>query len=60
MRFLKTIIALALVICIVCWMFETDFLLLDILLILGLIVLQITIPLILLIIVIWVIIELFY
>jgi hypothetical protein len=60
MRFLKTIIALALVICIVCWMFETDFLLLDILLILGLIALQITIPLILLIIVIWVIIELFY
>ena len=58
MRFLKTIIALALVICIVCWMFETDFLLLDILLILGLIALQITIPLILLIIVIWVIKEL--
>ena len=59
MRFLGTIIAWALVICIVAWMFETNFLLLDILLLLGLIAIQIAAPLILLIIVIWVIKELF-
>lgn len=60
MKFLEKIIALALIICIIAWMFGTDFLLLDILLLLGLIAIQIAIPLILLIIVIWVIIELFY
>lgn len=60
MRFLERILTLALVICIVVWVFETDFLLLDILLLLGLIALQLAIPLVLLIIVIWVIIELFY
>lgn len=59
MRFIESILVLALVICIVGWMFETDFLLLDILLVLGLIAIQIAIPLILLIIVIWVIKELF-
>lgn len=59
MRFLEIIIALAIVICIVAWIFETDFLLLDILLVLGLIAIQLAIPLILLIIVIWVIKELF-
>jgi hypothetical protein len=59
MRFLETIVVLGLVICVVVWMFETDFLLLDILLGLVIIAIQITIPLILLIIVIWVIKELF-
>lgn len=59
MRFLETIIVLALTICVVTWMFETDFFLLDILLVLGLIAIQLAIPLILLIIVIWVIKELF-
>jgi hypothetical protein len=59
MRFLETIIALALAICIVGWMFETDFLLLDILLSLGIIAIQIAIAFILLIIVIWIIKELF-
>lgn len=59
MRFLESILTLSLVICIVVWVFETDFLLLDILLLLGLIAIQIAIPLILLIIAIWVIIELF-
>jgi hypothetical protein len=59
MRFIESILALALVICIVCWVFETDFLLLDILLTLGLIAIQIALPLVLLIIAIWVIIELF-
>lgn len=59
MRFLETIVVLGLVICVVVWMFDTDFLLLDILLGLGIIVLQITIPLIILIAVIWAIKELF-
>lgn len=59
MRFLETIVVLGLVICVVVWMFDTDFLLLDILLGLVIIAIQITIPLILLIIVIWVIKELF-
>lgn len=59
MRFLETIVVLGLVICVVVWMFDTDFLLLDILLGLVIIAIQIAIPLILLIIVIWVIKELF-
>ena len=59
MRFIETILTLAFVICVVGWVFETDFLLLDILLLFGVIALQIAIPLILLIIVIWVIKELF-
>jgi hypothetical protein len=59
MRFLETIVVLGLVICVVVWMFETDFLLLDILLGLVIIAIQIAIPLILLIIVIWIIKELF-
>lgn len=59
MRFLETIVVLALVICIVVWMFETNFLLLDILLVFGLIALQIIIPLIIIIAVIWAIKELF-
>lgn len=59
MKFIETILTLAFVICVVGWMFETDFLLLDILLVFGLIAIQIVIPLVLLIIVIWVIKELF-
>lgn len=59
MKFIETILTLAFVICVVGWMFETDFLLLDILLVFGLIAIQIAIPLVLLIIVIWVIKELF-
>ncbi len=59
MRFIETILTLAFVICVVGWVFETDFLLLDILLVFGLIAIQIVIPLVLLIIVIWVIKELF-
>lgn len=59
MKFIETILTLAFVICVVGWMFDTDFLLLDILLVFGLIAIQIVIPLILLIIVIWVIKELF-
>lgn len=59
MKFIETILTLAFVICVVGWVFETDFLLLDILLVFGLIAIQIVIPLVLLIIVIWVIKELF-
>ena len=59
MKFIETILTLAFVICVVGWMFDTDFLLLDILLVFGLIAIQIVIPLVLLIIVIWVIKELF-
>ena len=59
MRFLGTLLVLAVIVCVLGWLFETDFLLFDILLILGLLVLQIIIPLILLIIAIWVLLELF-
>jgi hypothetical protein len=59
MKFIETILTLAFVICVVGWVFETDFLLLDILLVFGLIAIQIAIPLVLLIFVIWVIKELF-
>lgn len=59
MRFLETILTLALVICIVVWMFETEFLILDILFVLFLIALSIIILSIILIAVIWAIKELF-
>lgn len=59
MKFLETILALALVICIVGWMFETGFFIIDILFMLSLIALQIIIPLIIIIAVIWAIKELF-
>jgi hypothetical protein len=59
MRFIESIIALAFVICIVAWMFDTNFLLLDLLLEFALIAIQIVIPLILAIIVLWVLNELF-
>jgi hypothetical protein len=59
MRFIESILALAFVICLVAWMFETDFLLLDVLFAFGFIAIQIAIPLVLLIIAIWVIKELF-
>lgn len=59
MKFLETILALALVICIVGWMFETEFFIIDILFMLSLIALQIIIPLIIIIAVIWAIKELF-
>jgi hypothetical protein len=59
MRFLEIIFTLAIIICIVCWLFETNFLLLDILLMFALIALQIIIPLIILVAMIWAIKELF-
>ena len=59
MKILETFLALALFICIIGWMFETDFYFLDILMEIILIAFYILAPLVLLIIVIWVIKELF-
>lgn len=56
--FLATIIIISLLVCMVGWVFMTDFLIFDILLGLTLLALQIVIPLVILIIIIWVILEL--
>lgn len=56
---MKAILALAAMICVVFWVFETDFLILDILFELIVIGFYILIPLIILIIVVWVLKELF-
>lgn len=56
--FLSTIIVLSLLACIVGWIFTTDFLIFDILLGLALLALQIIIPIVVLIIIIWAILEL--
>lgn len=56
--FLATIIVLSLLVCIVGWIFTTDFLIFDILLGLALLALQIIIPIVVLIIIIWAILEL--
>lgn len=58
MNALKFIVALAILICLVGWMFETEFFIFDILFMLCLIALQIIIPIILIIVVLWVIKEL--
>ena len=61
--FLGSIIVIALVFCVICWIFATDFFLLDILLMLGLFAIQIAIwvvvPIVIIIGVIWVIKEIF-
>jgi len=56
---LKIIVTLALLVCIVGWMFETEFFIFDMLFMLCLIALQIIIPFIIIIAVIWAIKELF-
>ena len=56
--FLATIIVISLLVCIMGWIFTTDFLIFDILLGLALLALQIVIPLVILIIIIRVILEL--
>lgn len=56
--FLTTIVVISLLICMVGWVFMTDFLIFDILLGLALLVLYIVIPIVILIIIIWVILEL--
>jgi hypothetical protein len=59
LSFIVGIIVLALMVCLVCWMFITDFIIFDILLTLGLIALSIVIVLVAFVIVIWVVKELF-
>jgi hypothetical protein len=56
--FLGTLVVISLLVCTVGWIFATDFLIFDILLMLGLFALQIVVPLVILIIIIWVILEL--
>lgn len=56
--FLTTIVVISLLVCMVGWIFMTDFLIFDILLGLTLFALQIVVPLVILIIIIWVILEL--
>lgn len=59
MNALKFIVTLALLVCIVGWIFETGFFIFDILPMLCLIALQIIVPLIIIIAVLWAIKELF-
>ena len=59
MNALKFIVTLAILVCVVVWMFETEFLIFNILFMLFLIALQIIIPIILIIALIWLIKELF-
>lgn len=59
LSFVISIAAIAFLICLVCWIFITDFLLFDILLMLGLIALQVVVALGIIVVVIWVIKELF-
>ena len=58
--FLGTLVVISLLVCVVGWIFVTDFLIFDILLMLALFALQIVIPIVILIIIIWVILELFW
>lgn len=57
--FLGALVVISLLVCVVGWLFVTDFLFFDILLMIAIITLQITIPLVILIIIIWAILELF-
>lgn len=59
LSYVISIAAIALLICFVCWIFATDFLIFDILLELALIALRVVIALVIIVIVIWAIIELF-
>lgn len=56
--FLGTLVVISLLVCVVGWIFVTDFLIFDILLMLALFALQIVVPIVILIIIIWVILEL--
>lgn len=57
--FLGTLVVISLLVCAVGWIFVTDFMFFDILLMIAIIALQIVIPLVILIIIIWVILEIF-
>ena len=56
--FLGSLIVICLLVCIMGWMFVTDFLIFDILLMVAILAFQIVIPIVILIIIIWVILEL--
>ena len=56
--FLGTLVVICLLVCIVGWIFTTDFLIFDILLMLALIAIQFIVPIVILIIIIWAILEL--
>jgi hypothetical protein len=56
---MKSLLVLAFIVCIVWWLVESNFLILDLLFLFGLLGLQITMFLVILIIVMWVILELF-
>ena len=58
LSFLGTLVVISLLVCVVGWIFVTDFLIFDILLMLALFALQIVVPIVILIIIIWVILEL--
>lgn len=55
--FLTTIVVISLLVCIVGWVFATDFLIFDMLLMLVVGVIQIAVPLVILVILIWVALE---
>lgn len=57
--FLGSLIIICLLVCIMGWMFVTDFLIFDILLMIVILAFQIVVPLVILIIIIWAILELF-
>ena len=57
--FLGTLVVICLLVCIMGWMFVTDFLIFDILLMIVIVAFQIVVPLVILIIIIWAILELF-
>ena len=57
--FLLTIIMLSCMVSVVGWLFATDFLLLDILLVLGWLALWFIAPIVLIIVIIWIILEIF-
>lgn len=59
MNALKIIVTLAILVCVVGWIFETGFFIIDILFMLCLIALQFIIPLVIIVAVIWAIKELF-
>lgn len=59
LSFVISIVILALLVCVVCWIFATNFLIFDILLNIGLIALQVIVALVAIVIIIWVIKELF-
>ena len=59
LSFVISLAALALLVCLIWWIFITDFLIFDILLVIGLIALYIIIAMVIIVIMVWIIKELF-